>query len=160
VCLAWGTSERFKGCLSQNAAIVFIMTSMAFGSDVVGSLHFGAKDNTVCDGLSRDKISPRDICEREDQILDLQNDPVIQRLYGSVIPLGTCWRRSRTGTIDILAPSYADSGGRSRRESTPSTARTGSSPGGWDQWWSRRSERQEWARPRETEVTRGTLPGD
>ena len=79
VCLAWGTSERFKGCLSQNAAIVFIMTSMAFGSDVVGSLHFGAKDNTVCDGLSRDKISPRDICEREDQILDLQNDPVIQR---------------------------------------------------------------------------------
>ncbi len=76
--LKWGSTERFRGCLNQNCAIVHLTVAAEFDFAISEVRHVRGDENSQCDALSRYTHSPRDFCEREDQILDLDHDDVIQ----------------------------------------------------------------------------------
>ena len=85
--LTWAQTERYRGTIVTNAALVFTMLAVAYGLDVKSTTHIPGDQNTRCDELSRlwesgEEI--RGVLGRHNlvgaNILDLNCDPNVQQL--------------------------------------------------------------------------------
>ena len=85
--LTWAQTERYRGTIVTNAALVFRMLAVAYGLDVKSTTHIPGDQNTRCDELSQLWESGEEISGvlgRHNlvgaNILDLNCDPNVQQL--------------------------------------------------------------------------------
>jgi hypothetical protein len=91
--LTWAETERPRGQLVTNAAMVFTLTCICFNLDVKKGVHISGEDNWRCDRLSRLGESKTEISEAleamglsEVGVIDLQGSKQVEVLLACCDP--------------------------------------------------------------------------
>ena len=80
--LAWGASGRFSGELCTRTAVVLTIISVQFDYTIVDAQHIPGEENLVCDALSRNTTTPRELGYSPSETLsNLPNSPFMELLY-------------------------------------------------------------------------------
>jgi hypothetical protein len=76
--LKWSSTEHFKGVLSLRASVMYILTGVQFGIEIITTEHIPGDRNIQCDALSRGS-SPQELGYTVEQILIV--DDFVNRLF-------------------------------------------------------------------------------